>query len=48
MKKMPVILFSSLINEEMWRKGEAVGADAQITKPEIARLVSLIDQFILG
>lgn len=48
LKKLPVILFSSLINEEMWRKGEAVGADAQITKPEIARLVSLIDQFILG
>lgn len=46
MKDIPVILFSSLINEEMKRKGESVGADAQISKPEIANLVSLIDRFI--
>lgn len=44
LREIPVILFSSLINEEMKRKGEMVGADAQITKPEIANLVSLIDQ----
>jgi two-component system chemotaxis response regulator CheV len=43
LKKLPVILFSSLINEEMRLKGEEVGADAQISKPEIARLVSMID-----
>ena len=46
MKDIPVILFSSLINEEMRRKGESVGADAQISKPEIANLVSLIDRFV--
>ena len=43
LKKLPVILFSSLINEEMRLKGEEVGADAQISKPEIANLVHLLD-----
>ena len=44
LKDIPVILFSSLINEEMKRKGEELGADEQITKPEIAYLVSVIDR----
>jgi two-component system chemotaxis response regulator CheV len=46
LKHLPVILFSSLINEEMRLKGEQVGADAQISKPEIANLVKLIDNLI--
>ena len=45
-KKLPVILFSSLINEEMRRKGEMLGADAQLTKPEIGSLVEAIDELI--
>ena len=40
---MSMSIFSSLINEEMRIKGEQLGADAQITKPEIASLVELID-----
>ena len=47
LKILPVIIFSSLINEEMRRKGTSLGATAQITKPEIANLVSLIDKYIL-
>lgn len=47
MRGIPVIIFSSLINEEMKKKGEALGVDAQITKPEIGNLVGLIDKFIL-
>ncbi len=46
LKVLPVILFSSLINEEMKIKGEQLGADEQITKPEIARLVSTIDHLL--
>ncbi len=46
LKSLPVILFSSLIDEEMRRKGEQLGADAQISKPEIAKLVTLIDGFV--
>lgn len=47
LKKLPVIIFSSLINEEMRKKGESLGANAQITKPEIGNLVTLIDRLIL-
>lgn len=46
MKKIPVIIFSSLVNDDMRRKGEALGADAQLTKPEIGKLVEAIDKLI--
>lgn len=46
MKSIPVIIFSSLVNEEMRRKGESLGADAQLTKPEIGKLVEAIDGLI--
>lgn len=46
MKNIPLIIFSSLVNEEMRRKGEQLGADAQLTKPEIGQLVDAIDRLI--
>ena len=46
LKEIPLIIFSSLVNEEMRRKGEALGADAQLTKPEIGNLVAAIDKLI--
>lgn len=46
LKKIPLVIFSSLVNEEMRRKGEALGADAQLTKPEIGSLVDAIDELI--
>jgi two-component system chemotaxis response regulator CheV len=45
-KDIPLIIFSSLVNEEMRRKGEALGADRQLSKPEIGNLVSVIDELI--
>lgn len=45
-KDIPVIIFSSLVNEEMKRKGEALGADAQLSKPEIGNLVRVIDDLV--
>ena len=48
LKKIPLIIFSSLINEEMRRKGESLGADAQLTKPEIGQLVEAIDRLVLS
>lgn len=45
--KLPVIIFSSLITEDLRHKGHMVGADAQVSKPEIAELVQLIDKHIL-
>ena len=44
--KLPVIFFSSLINEEMRRKGEEIGANGQISKPEIGQLIDLIDRLV--
>ena len=43
LKNIPVIIFSSLINEDMERKGKELGADAQLSKPEIGKLVNIID-----
>ena len=45
-KDIPVVIFSSLVNDEMKRKGEALGADAQLSKPEIANLVRIIDDLV--
>ena len=46
-KDIPVVIFSSLVNEEMKRKGEALGADAQLSKPEIGNLVRVVDELVL-
>lgn len=46
LKKIPVYLFSSLINEQMKVKGESVGADAQFSKPQIGMLINYINEHI--
>ena len=46
--QVPFILFSSLISEEMRRKGEDLGASGQISKPEINQLIGLLDHLIFG
>lgn len=38
LKKLPVILFSSLITDKLRHKGDAVGADDQVSKPEVTHL----------
>ena len=43
LRQLPVILFSSMINDAQRRKGEEVGATDQITKPEIAQLVQRLE-----
>ncbi|MDD6806646.1 MAG: chemotaxis protein [Clostridiales bacterium] len=45
-RHIPVIIFSSLVNDEMRRKGEALGADAQLSKPEIGNLVRMVDSLV--
>lgn len=45
-KKIPLIIFSSLITEEMRRKGKELGADEQLSKPEIGHLVQVIDHLL--
>lgn len=46
LKNIPVIIFSSLINDEIRRKGESLGADAQLTKPEIGKLIAVVDELV--
>lgn len=46
LKHIPVVIFSSLVNDEMRKKGEALGADAQLSKPEIGMLVECIDRLV--
>ena len=45
-RHIPVIIFSSLVNDEMRRKGEALGADAQLSKPEIGNPVRMVDSLV--
>ena len=45
-KDIPIIIFSSLVNDVMKRKGEALGADAQLSKPEIGNLVRIVDELV--
>ena len=46
LKEIPIIIFSSLIDENMQKKGLEVGADAQLSKPEIANLVDVVDVMV--
>lgn len=46
LKNIPLVIFSSLVNDEMRAKGVALGADAQLSKPEIGNLVKIIDDLI--
>lgn len=41
--KVPVIMFSSLINEQMAEKCKRVGADGYCNKPETEKMIQLID-----
>lgn len=45
-KHIPVLLFSSLINPPMEVKCDSVGADGYASKPEIAKLIKMMDHFL--
>lgn len=42
LKSIPLVIFSSLVNDEMRAKGHALGADYQLSKPEIGSLVQIM------
>ncbi len=46
LKKLPVVIFSSLIDEQMRKKGEELGADEQLAKPEIGKLITILDRLL--
>ncbi|MBR5229697.1 MAG: chemotaxis protein CheV [Firmicutes bacterium] len=46
LKSIPLIIFSSLISPEMEIKGRQIGADEQLSKPEIGHLVTVMDELL--
>ena len=46
LRHIPLIIFSSLITEEMRIKGKELGANEQMSKPEIGHLVSVMDHLL--
>lgn len=46
LSQLPVIIFSSLITDDLRHKGRTVGADAQVSKPEIGELIQLVDRLL--
>lgn len=46
LNSLPVIIFSSLITDELRHKGESVKADAQLSKPEIEQLIAVVDKLL--
>ncbi len=44
LKNLPVIIFSSLIDEQMRAKGDALGANAQVPKPDVTKLIEEMDK----
>ena len=46
LKVLPVLLFSSLITDKLRHKGLQVGADEQVSKPEVTRLAQMAIQLI--
>ena len=47
LKGITFIMFSSLINEQMIRKCKSVGADSYIAKPDMNKLVNMLDEMCL-
>lgn len=48
LKQIPVLLYSSIITPDNHKKGKAVGADAQVAKPELTKVVELADELIVA
>jgi len=45
--KIPVVVFSSLIDEAQKQLGERLGVSAHLSKPQIGKLVTTLDEWIL-
>ncbi|MGM0471709.1 MAG: chemotaxis protein [Bacillota bacterium] len=48
LEELPAVIFSSLITKDLRHKGEEVGADEQISKPEIDDLIDVLDNLVLN
>lgn len=43
---LPVVIYSSLISKELHHKGEKVGANAQVNKKDVLKLIETMDQLL--
>ena len=48
LQKLPVILYSSIITNELRHKGESVGADYQVSKPDMNQMAEMAIKLIEG
>ncbi|MDR0651707.1 MAG: chemotaxis protein [Synergistaceae bacterium] len=46
LSRIPVIVFSSVMAEDIKRKAQSIGADAQITKPEMTNLLEKVVELL--
>ncbi len=46
LRDIPVIVFSSLINDQMKRKGKELGADAQLSKNQMGEFIKKLDEIV--
>ncbi len=44
--EMPIVMFSSLMSDDNRQKAIQLGANDTITKPEIGRMVTMVDEFV--
>ncbi|MEF1296462.1 response regulator, partial [Vibrio parahaemolyticus] len=47
-RQMPIIMFSSLVSEDNRAKALSLGANDTITKPEIGRMVNMMDKYVFA
>lgn len=47
LKNLPVIIFSSIVSSDILHKGQSVGADAQLSKPQIGELITIANTLLV-
>jgi two-component system, chemotaxis family, chemotaxis protein CheV len=48
LKQLPVVLYSSIVTPDNFKKGKAVGADLQISKPDLHRIIEVADELLVN
>lgn len=46
LRHLPVVVFSSLVSDDNLKKCKSVGASRQLTKPQLPRLVEILDELL--
>lgn len=46
-KNLPIVIFTSIVNEDIRKQGEELGANVQLSKPEIGELIHILDELLI-